>query len=493
MYCIASESSVTRLYDKTQSDTFVRDRYKSRAAKDIRALDDRLTAKMDLIPNASFLFDGDDNSNDDAIPSSSSQPSTCESCGWIAAFIAMLAFGTFGVPVKSKVAKELNIDPLVMQSYKTGMCFLTSWLFLLIRGEEVTFTPWGIVSAIFWVPSGVATIFAIKTAGLATAIGVGSSFIVLVSFTWGIFFFEEHVHSKVQACSAVACMLCGLAGMAYYSAPTVAHSTASGRGIIDDTYYQPVRPEDLDFLPPDEAFESNVDYLAMDMEASTADNEAGDEGNRSESNDDNIGHSSLHEDEVVAMTETTEEDDLENTDRVPSVTLCCGFLRVPERILGILAALFVTGLWGGSMMVPMQFAPTDDKGLPYLTSFAIGATVVTLFLWFVRYLYLLNKNNYSFTRAYEALPSFHLRKMWPYGGACGLLWSVGNFFSILSIENLGEGVGFSTTQAAMLVSGLWGIFYFNEVEGSDAIAKWYVSASVTVIGILLLSYEHHEA
>lgn len=448
---------------------------------------------MDVIPNVQFLFGGNYYGGDEAIPSSS-QSSTCEPCGWVAAFIAMLAFGTFGVPVKSKVAKQLNIDPLVMQSYKTGMCFLTSWLFLLIRGEEVTFTPWGIVSALFWVPSGVATIYAIKTAGLATAIGVGSSFIVLVSFTWGIFFFEEHVHSKVQACSAVACMLCGLAGIAYYSAPTVAHSAQNGRS-TDDAYYQPVRPEDLDFLPPDEAFESNVDYMAMDADIATADDddEAGDEENIVETTGNNTCHPNLNEDQAVTVRDIIEENNFDDTDHVTSVTLCCGYLKVQERILGILAALFVTGLWGGSMMVPMQFSPADDKGLAYLTSFAIGATVVTLFLWFVRYLYLWNKHNYSFSLAYGALPSFHLRKMWPYGCSCGLLWSVGNFFSILSIENLGEGVGYSTTQAAMLVSGLWGIFYFREIEGSNAIYKWFLSASVTVIGILLLSYEHHEA
>jgi hypothetical protein len=42
------------------------------------------------------------------------------------------------------------------------------------------------------------------------------------------------------------------------------------------------------------------------------------------------------------------------------------------------------------------------------------------------------------------------------------------------------------------VSGLWGIFYFHEVEGAATIAKWFLSASVTVLGILLLSIEHHE-
>jgi hypothetical protein len=42
------------------------------------------------------------------------------------------------------------------------------------------------------------------------------------------------------------------------------------------------------------------------------------------------------------------------------------------------------------------------------------------------------------------------------------------------------------------VSGLWGIFYFKEVKGAMTIAKWLLSATLTVMGILLLSYQHHE-
>ena len=38
-----------------------------------------------------------------------------------------------------------------------------------------------------------------------------------------------------------------------------------------------------------------------------------------------------------------------------------------------------------------------------------------------------------------------------------------------------------------------GIFYFSEIEGTNAILKWNAAATVTVVGILLLSYEHHEA
>ena len=77
----------------------------------------------------------------------------CEICGWMAAMCSALAFGTFAVPIKSNVARSVNIDPLVFQSYKTSMCFLTAWFILLVPGNHTfVFTPWGIVSGLFWVP-----------------------------------------------------------------------------------------------------------------------------------------------------------------------------------------------------------------------------------------------------------------------------------------------------------------------------------------------------
>ena len=500
--------------------------------------------------NGTGIIDSDDSTgmNDDSMSGGgggggSSNSANCEMCGWLWAIGGMLAFGSFGVPVKSKVAISLDIDPLVMQSYKTGMCFITSWLFLWIRGEEITFTPMGLVSGLFWVPGGVATIYAIKTAGLAIGIGVGSSFIVLVSFSWGIFFFDEHVHSRVQACSAVACMLCGLGGMAYYSSPTVAHhhhasSTAEdgGGGGGGGDYYQPIRPDDDDFLPPDDEDDSfGRNYVEFNNVINSNNNNnsndvVNDDDNRNNNEIEENNNSTTNDggDGEIIPAEIFENDDNENpaivvdgsfdgddsnndndnaaevvgvsssSSPIPSspvaVTLCRGYIRIQERTLGILAALFITGLWGGSMMVPMEFAPNIDKGLPFLTSFAIGATIVTICLWTIRYIYIVifKTNNYCFREAYNALPSFHFKQMWPYGMTCGLLWSIGNFCSILSVEFLGEGVGYSSTQASMLISGLWGIFYFNEIEGSNAIFKWYLSASVTVLGILLLSYEHHE-
>lgn len=384
----------------------------------------------------------------------------------MAAVGGMLAFGSFGVPIKSKVAQTLDIDPLAMQTYKTSMCFLTCWL-VLLYGEELSFTPWGFVSGLFWVPGGIGTIFAIKNAGLAIGIGVGSSFIVLVSFTWGIFVFGEHVHSRLDACFAVGCMMLGLLGMAYYSAPNVIEEALEEEHRLDPAEiggeFQCLRS-----VTSDDGEEGQDQLLEMPSVEQHDEEEA------------------VAGDEVVIVDSTPGV----YIDELSDSHIVCFGSKWSRRTLGILSATF-SGVYGGSIMVPMKWAPDDAKGMGYLISFAIGAATVNLSFWIIRGLYLSRRMG-SFSAGYDALPSMHFRKMWRYGGACGLLWSIGNFFSILSVEFLGEGVGYSVVQSSILVSGLWGIFYFHEVQGVKTISKWLLSAAITVLGILLLSYEHHE-
>jgi glucose uptake protein GlcU len=60
-------------------------------------------------------------------------------------------------------------------------------------------------------------------------------------------------------------------------------------------------------------------------------------------------------------------------------------------------------------------------------------------------MFLVHKSQ-SFRVAFASLPSFHVRKMWLQGGTSGLLWSIGNFFSMISVRDLGEGVGYSVIQ-----------------------------------------------
>jgi hypothetical protein len=361
-------------------------------------------------------------------------------------------------------------------------------------------------------------------------------------------FCREHVHSKPGACFAVGCMMMGLLGMAYFSAPSVSNTASDYQGlhrdesvIVDDDSYFALDPTVEMEWPgthfrrlqgsPSEDEEDVAAAVVQNKKEDAPTTETSEESDVEQEDGNNI--SNISNDTSMDPTTVGEIDIIDETSLPPQrrpdeMVVVCG-MEWRRRTLGILSAIF-SGSYGGSIMVPMKWAPDDAKGLGYLISFAVGATTINILAWIIRYLYLCQKHA-SPKKAYYALPSFHFRKMWLAGGASGLLWSIGNFFSVLSVEFLGEGVGYSVVQAAMLgtyvgylyycinlslgfrwhscqpflllahkisivcfqtVSGLWGIFYFHEIRGAVTIAKWFCSALLTVLGILLLSYEHHE-
>ena len=319
-------------------------------------------------------------------------------------------------------------------AYKTFMCFVTSWLVLAI-GEPLSFTPWGIVSACFWVPGGVAAIAGIKMAGLAVAMGTLSSFIVLVSFVWGIFVFDERIHSREMACLAIFLMMMGLCGMSYYS--SLEHeddqqSTYDRIRVIED------EEDDYRLLDDDDVDEEE----AMSPSQSRDSHEGNHEHVQNENTD---GGDETMQEPLVNQAESENENLPPNAEVSTSptmnslnndVVIICG-RAWPRRKVGIACSIFC-GIWGGSIMAPEKLAKADTSGLGYLISFAIGAVIVTTALWMFRFSYHWARLG-SAAGAYQALPSFHIRVMWLPGCTAGALWSIGNFFSLISVKYLGEG------------------------------------------------------
>ena len=232
-------------------------------------------------------------------------------------------------------------------------------------------------------------------------------------------------------------MMLGLLGMAWYSSPS--KSTPNNVNVT----YQEVEVDDDDHDETDhvmveeddeERGEEMVENIVHTSETETV--VATDEDDETDENSDDERNEAEFDDEgddVVLVNDDTHATTLSQS--APSSAapppsqqdpymVFCG-MKWQRRTLGIMSAMF-TGLWGGSIMVPMKWAPSDAEGLGYLISFSIGATVVTLFLWLVRYLYLCQKHN-SFSKAYYALPSFHIRKMWLYGGGKQTLVFTFNF------------------------------------------------------------------
>jgi len=324
----------------------------------------------------------------------------------------------------------------------------------------LNFTPWGIVSGFFWVPAGVAHVCGVRTAGLAIAQATLSIMIVLVSFVWGIFIFHESIHSLPSACFSIFLIIFGICGMSHYSSPSPTKAISS---------VEMTKVESLSILSGESRSSCSLDEYIKPLTKIVGTND---------DNDDNPKIINLN------MRFAKFADSLNRKYK----------WNLNARHIGISCSTF-GGIWAGSIMVPLQFSNSETKGLGFVFSFAIGATLVTISLWILRFFYYyfflvspLSEKRYL--QAYHTLPSFHVKVMLLPGSTAGLLWSIGNIGSILSVTYLGEGIGYSVTQSAMLISGLWGIFWFREITNSHDIHMWIISAIVTIIGILLLSSNH---
>jgi glucose uptake protein GlcU len=388
------------------------------------------------------------------------------SIGYIAAIVSCLSFGSFAVPIKGRIANEVNIDPLVMQTYKTALCFLTCWLVLLLPNVHFSFTYWGLLSGVAWIPGGTAGIYAVRNAGLAVSQGTWSALKVAVAFVWGIGVFHECVRSKTAATAAIIMLMMGLWGMSFFSSLRPRRTRSDNRQEDDDDeeYSEMEQP----LLPEGDEDDTESTNRRVIIQRS---------GDGPITDDD-------EEDSPRIPVEDDELSDLTFDDGMANLRCC----KMRRRTLGLICAC-IDGIWGGSILVPMHFAGPKTEGLGYVISFAIGASAVLIGMWILR-IASSAVTLRSLQEAVRKLPPLHLRKFWLQGCSAGLLWSIGNVCSILSVEHLGEGVGYSIVQAQMLVAGLWGVLWYREVQGWQAVAGWFLCALTTLCGILLLSHEH---
>ena len=119
------------------------------------------------------------------------------------------------MPMKMPSVLEHEIDPLVYQSWKTTMFFLTSWLCL--AWTSFNFTPWGILSGLSWIPGGTLAVIGAQKAGLILAPAIINSGIILMNFFFGIVIFKEPMYSIALSCLAVVLLISGIVIMIVFS------------------------------------------------------------------------------------------------------------------------------------------------------------------------------------------------------------------------------------------------------------------------------------
>ena len=316
-----------------------------------------------------------------------------------------------------------------------------------------------------------------RQAGLAVAVGTWSSIVVITSFIFGIIVFQERVKHFVPTVLAFLLLIAGLIGMAKYSGQK--SPTTKTESLYITTHFKNIIP-------------GNTENYDSSIQMGTSNRSTGNTGGgqRQHVTDPLPQHVDVLEIEpLVAEEEETIMAKEKNRSR-DRIIFFGGKLILTKRQLGIMGAV-VNGAWGGMNLIPMHYAKKNEglSGAGYLISYACGAFIVNTLIWVFFFLFYLYQTR-SIADTIEALPNWNLEHLWLPGLGAGLLYSIGNFASILAVTYLGQGTGFSFCQMQLFVSGLWGVFFFREIRGTDIITKWFLSAGTAVVGIIWLSYEH---
>ncbi|KAL3816751.1 hypothetical protein ACHAXA_004903, partial [Cyclostephanos tholiformis] len=377
-----------------------------------------------------------------------------------------------------EAATRVDVDPLVFQTYKAVTVFFTSAFFIWVNNILVDrcstsssekcnvkwtfddFTPWAFFSAILWVPGGTAGVYAIRRAGLAVSNAIWSCVIVILSFIWGVFIFRERQKSTAGAIISVALLCAGLCGISYFSSIEVEMKN--------------------EWRGQEQMQTRNVEQSGTLACESTPLWEKGD--------NENVSLDLRHFPHSGIPPHCHQTIDL----HLPSFPATSNehAYHVSKYHLGLCMAV-VNGVLASTMMVPLHYAPPNSThGMGYSLSLGIAAVLTVLLFWILR-LMRLSLGNFiyhsswpgdgnecreanmtwqllqkiakdSFCEGYQQLPSFHINVMWKAGLTSGVLYSLGNLFGIISIQKLGNFMGYSLNQSSMIISGeLADIIYFK--------------------------------
>jgi glucose uptake protein GlcU len=151
-------------------------------------------------------------------------------------------------------------------------------------------------------------------------------------------------------------------------------------------------------------------------------------------------------------------------------------LVAQRRLYGSVCAL-VVGLFGGSILMPLQMAPSSVRGLEFVPSFGLGtlfvAPLITLpYMWLSRS---------SGSRGHWAV-----RETFLPGLAAGAVWNAANVCSIFATKSLGYAVAYPLMQCAIVVAAAWGILVFKEMKGRP-VRVMMAAATIVLAGAVVLA------
>lgn len=110
-----------------------------------------------------------------------------ENLGYLLALGTALAWGSYMVPFKK--SKSANL--IQFQALMAVGIGLSGLIFSLVLGYSLNLNLFGLISGMLWAAANAIFLTAIINLGLARAVPISSSLVIISSFLWGLLFGEE--------------------------------------------------------------------------------------------------------------------------------------------------------------------------------------------------------------------------------------------------------------------------------------------------------------
>ncbi|MHB8601252.1 MAG: GRP family sugar transporter [Nitrosotalea sp.] len=159
--------------------------------------------------------------------------------GLISSIGSAVCWGTFFVPVR-----KVNVANIWQLQGSTGIGVL---LFAIPIGFFWGFgiLPSGLFSGAIWTAGNILALYSVKLIGLSRTSPFLAGFSILVSFLWGILFFEEKFSYMILAIGAIGLLLAGLPFVASATKTSTVqrkgYFIAAASGIIGGSYVIPMQ------------------------------------------------------------------------------------------------------------------------------------------------------------------------------------------------------------------------------------------------------------
>ncbi|RYG94596.1 hypothetical protein EON65_57260, partial [archaeon] len=355
--------------------------------------------------------------------------------GYAFAAAAIVASGSFLVPYRFIYPGRYATHPLIFHLYASIGIFIAHWLsqaFLPLNPEFVDkgsshfhFSRLGVVAGVI-LAFGLAFNYA-STAkiGMALTQAISSGAAVISSYLWATVVFEETPSILWLSIFGIILIVTGITSISFsrQTTPTGTKSTRSG---LRYNEISPGLADESKDERPKFSFEGEEILFGSHTRTGTR----------------------LEEGQESGVTESL----------LAELHRQAVWIDTQKYLVGVTCAL-VSGLLGGSVLVPLHYVPHQEKGLAFLPSFSLAALLCAPVILL---LYLLN----PFGRQKE-FPHTYFTETFGLSMMSGVLWSIGNICAIGAIDRLGYGIALPLIQLSVVIAALWGFVCFGEFRSED--------------------------